>query len=193
MTKVPNPNGPQFIADADYNPDRLIGYLGASLRHAVNDHPDDANLADGLATWQVYRAHEAEILTQLQALSAAHEARRGGGQKEDGGGATISEQECTYKWLLWSDHHKAWWGPNESGYRNNVRDAGQYSHAEATKNLRRDCYCCLTPELAIPVPLASLPWRELDRWVEEAVNNARATRIEYGDVNTCFEADGGTR
>ena len=162
----------------DHGADYLIGRLRIVLEDAVKRHPADAPLADALDAIRAYEAGEAEALAAVDAQP------------------TISEQECSYLWLIWSDHHKAWWGPNSSGYRNHVADAGRYTQAEAAKELHRGCYCCLTPELAIPNPSSSLTGRDLDRWIEEAINNARATRIEHHDINRCYnpiEAAGGTR
>ena len=35
------------------------------------------------------------------------------------------------EYLIWSNEHRAWWGPGSAGYRRRVEDAGRYSHAEA--------------------------------------------------------------
>jgi hypothetical protein len=34
------------------------------------------------------------------------------------------------KYLIWSNKHERWWGPNRSGYVNRVADAGRYNHIE---------------------------------------------------------------
>lgn len=34
-------------------------------------------------------------------------------------------------WLVWSNEHKAWWGPNGCGYYVDVNSAGRYSYEEA--------------------------------------------------------------
>jgi hypothetical protein len=36
-------------------------------------------------------------------------------------------------YLIWSNEHKSWWGPNRAGYVARAVDAGCYSHAEALK------------------------------------------------------------
>jgi len=44
-------------------------------------------------------------------------------------------------WLIWSNEHKAWWGPNRGGYyaRDAVALAGRYSTAEALEICQHDC------------------------------------------------------
>ena len=41
-------------------------------------------------------------------------------------------------WLVWSNEHEAWWGPNNCGYYADVDGAGRYTLAEALEcaNLR---------------------------------------------------------
>jgi hypothetical protein len=34
-------------------------------------------------------------------------------------------------WLVWSNEHGAWWGPNESGYYTDIRSAGRYTKEKA--------------------------------------------------------------
>lgn len=36
------------------------------------------------------------------------------------------------KWLIWSNEHRAWWGPDSSGYRGIISHAGRYSFEEAS-------------------------------------------------------------
>lgn len=36
-------------------------------------------------------------------------------------------------YLVWSNEHNAWWGPNHRGYVNRVEHAGRYSKEEALK------------------------------------------------------------
>jgi len=46
--------------------------------------------------------------------------------------ATQSEtKEPTREWLIWSNEHRAWWGPNNAGYPKDVHKAGRYTLAEA--------------------------------------------------------------
>lgn len=35
------------------------------------------------------------------------------------------------EWLIWSNEHRAWWGPNNCGYPKDVSNAGRYTFAEA--------------------------------------------------------------
>jgi len=45
---------------------------------------------------------------------------------------TVSEtKEPTREWLIWSNEHRAWWGPNNAGYPKDVHKAGRYTLAEA--------------------------------------------------------------
>ncbi len=37
------------------------------------------------------------------------------------------------KFLIWSNEHRAWWGPNHRGYVASVEHAGQYTEEEAVK------------------------------------------------------------
>lgn len=34
-------------------------------------------------------------------------------------------------YLIWSNEHRAWWGPARQGYKRRVGDAGRYTQAEA--------------------------------------------------------------
>lgn len=34
-------------------------------------------------------------------------------------------------WLVWSNYHRAWWGPERAGYTREVAQAGRYTLAEA--------------------------------------------------------------
>ena len=40
--------------------------------------------------------------------------------------------EDTRKYLVWSNEHRAWWGPNYQGYLLTISHAGRYSLREAT-------------------------------------------------------------
>jgi hypothetical protein len=37
------------------------------------------------------------------------------------------------EWLVWSNEHKAWWGPNSLGYTKSRKSAGYYSFKQALK------------------------------------------------------------
>ena len=40
-------------------------------------------------------------------------------------------------WVVWSEEHGAWWGPNELGYVKKLAKAGRYSEREAREIERR--------------------------------------------------------
>jgi excisionase family DNA binding protein len=56
------------------------------------------------------------------------------------------------EWLIWSNEHDAWWGPDERGYYRDVHRAGCYAEAHARRIARvrgwRDDRT--PPEVAIP-------------------------------------------
>ena len=35
------------------------------------------------------------------------------------------------EYLIWSNEHRAWWGPNGGGYRTSLADAGRYDRERA--------------------------------------------------------------
>jgi len=43
----------------------------------------------------------------------------------------LLESLTVREWLVWSNYHKAWWGPNRCDYVWEVENAGRYSLAEA--------------------------------------------------------------
>ncbi|WP_226893875.1 hypothetical protein [Nisaea sediminum] len=43
---------------------------------------------------------------------------------------TSAETGC---YVIWSNEHRAWWGPNRSGYRAKLEDAGRYTRDEAVR------------------------------------------------------------
>ena len=97
------------------------------------------------------------------------------------GGGVPTEQQ----YLIWSEHHKAWWGPNRSGYRNHIADAGRYTLNDANQELGRGCYCCLTPEVVVPAPPAALlsTLSGMAQFADEQVRVATAAAIKAGKVN----------
>lgn len=68
--------------------------------------------------------------------------------------ATAESQadQDTEQFLIYSNHHHCWWGPNGSGYRSNATLAGRYDLADTDKWLTRGCGCCVVPEVVVPVP-----------------------------------------
>jgi len=37
------------------------------------------------------------------------------------------------EYVIWSNEHRLWWGPDWSGYRSKLIDAGRYSRQDAIK------------------------------------------------------------
>ncbi len=37
------------------------------------------------------------------------------------------------RWLIWSNYHRAWWGPNGGGYSTSEETAGRYSTKDALR------------------------------------------------------------
>ncbi|GHJ11181.1 hypothetical protein TPA0907_55480 [Micromonospora humidisoli] len=94
--------------------------------------------------------------------------------------ATPTEQQ----YLIWSHHHKVWWGANGSGYRSNPADAGQYTLADTAKWLGRGCYCCQVPELPIP---AEKVIGKGDRSVWGVITAATRAAVKAGQVNRHYD------
>ena len=60
-------------------------------------------------------------------------------------------------WLIWSNYHGAWWGPDRSGYYESVHHAGRYTMDEAIKLSRNRTMMGRTPpELPVPLKAALL-------------------------------------
>lgn len=60
------------------------------------------------------------------------------------------------EWLIWSNHHKSWWGANGSGYRTHIADAGRYAKGDTDQWLGRGCGCCQVPEVLVPAPAVAV-------------------------------------
>lgn len=45
----------------------------------------------------------------------------------------IVEKKGIRKWLVWSNEHRAYWGPGHSGYVEKRSEAGRYTYEEAVK------------------------------------------------------------
>jgi hypothetical protein len=72
----------------------------------------------------------------------------------------MTEEKELY--LIWSEEHGAWWGPDSSGYTRSLFEAGRYRPEEAHCIVER-ANSFLPPnevlrEIAIQDPLTSLPW-----------------------------------
>lgn len=55
----------------------------------------------------------------------------------------------TRTYLIWSNHHKAWFAPKGAGYVANLADAGVFTLADTKNWLGRGCYCCQVPEVVV--------------------------------------------
>jgi len=64
--------------------------------------------------------------------------------------------EFVTEWLIWSNHHKTWWGPNGNNYYSSIERAGRYAKADTSRWLGRGCGCCAAPEVIVPAPSAEL-------------------------------------
>jgi hypothetical protein len=61
-------------------------------------------------------------------------------------GARMSSSQDTEDYLIWSDEHNAWRGPNGRGHTRDPANAGRYTRAAAIKTCRN----------ALPVDLVTL-------------------------------------
>lgn len=96
----------------------------------------------------------------------------------------MSTAETEPKYLIRSNHHKAWWGPNGSGYRSNPADAGQYALADTEQWLSRGCYCCKVPEVPI---LAEKVVGAGDKSIQGVIAAATRTAIRAGQGNKHYD------
>lgn len=93
-------------------------------------------------------------------------------------------------WLIYSNHHRCWWGPNGSGYRSHIADAGRYELADTTQWLGRGCGCCPVPEVVVPAPSAEV-LADPEALANYARNQPRAATIRAkrdGRINRYAEA-----
>lgn len=58
-------------------------------------------------------------------------------------------------YLVWSNEHRAWWGPGEHGYVRELKRAGRYSRVQALAICRR----AIPTSMHIGGMLAELPVR----------------------------------
>ena len=66
--------------------------------------------------------------------------------------APTANQDDAY--LIWSNEHNAWWGPDRCGYRQSIEQAGRYSLPEALRccDLRSKVTGHLPSEVVQPSP-----------------------------------------
>lgn len=72
-------------------------------------------------------------------------------------------------WLVWSNEHRAFWGPNRCGYTGLIERAGRYSQAEAEAICRSACpranstiHEGTPPEICMPAPEALAALSRID-------------------------------
>lgn len=97
----------------------------------------------------------------------------------------------TAKVLIYSNHHKAWWGPNGSGYYTSIASAGRYNEADTAQWMGRGCYCCEVPEVLVPVPVeeaVSTPEKE-QAWSRSARGAATRKAKREGRVNKHYDPE----
>ena len=64
------------------------------------------------------------------------------------------------QYLIWSNEHKAWWGPGRAGYSHRLKRAGRYSREEALAI----CFEAMAgrrgnaPFPEIPIPATDVEW-----------------------------------
>lgn len=89
------------------------------------------------------------------------------------------------EFLIWSHHHKAWFGPTGAGYYRDITDAGRYALEDTKPWLGRGCGCCAVPEVVIPAPPASVlaaPGQTRE-WTAKRIKEATDARFAAGQVN----------
>lgn len=88
-------------------------------------------------------------------------------------------------YLIWSNHHKCWWGPNGSGYRAHIADAGHYTLADTERWLGRGCGCCRVPEVVVAAPTgqALVDPEARTEYARSAPRRATREAIKAGRVN----------
>lgn len=79
-------------------------------------------------------------------------------------------------WLVWSNEHKAWWGPSSSGYRLKVEQAGRYTWAEALRCCESRTYSGekMPPEVPVPSP-------ELEAMLSAAIVGQRPLNLSWSE------------
>jgi hypothetical protein len=67
------------------------------------------------------------------------------------------------KYLIWSNHQNAWWGPNGGHYVQDIWDAGRFDLDDAEQRMQIRTWepGRLPPEVAVKAPESHMP---LDTW-----------------------------
>lgn len=68
------------------------------------------------------------------------------------------------QYLVWSHEHKAWWGPNNNGYFQGIRNAGIYSREQALEIVKGATIAInwQWPPNELPVRIEDLPQEAQD-------------------------------
>lgn len=85
--------------------------------------------------------------------------------------------------LIWSNHHKAWWGPDGRGYYKDLTRAGRYAIPDTTRWLGRGCGCCQVPELVIPADKVT---GKSDRSIRGVIAAATRAVVKSGRANRYY-------
>ena len=87
----------------------VLAEIQCGRREIPADHPDAIRYGKRLESVE-------EFATRIAHLAASTQSET---------------KEPTREWLIWSNEHRAWWGPNNAGYPKDVHKAGRYTLAEA--------------------------------------------------------------
>lgn len=92
--------------------------------------------------------------------------------------------------LIWSNHHKCWWGANGSGYRSHIADAGRYAPTDTEQWLGRGCGCCRVPEVVVPAPGVDIlaDPEALADYAKKAPRKATRQAVKAGHVSPHWRA-----
>lgn len=87
--------------------------------------------------------------------------------------------------LIYSNHHKAWWGPDGNNYYRSIDNAGRYEPADTVQWLGRGCGCCPVPEVVVDVPAPAVLGdpAALAVYAGEAPQAATRAAIDAGQIN----------
>jgi hypothetical protein len=90
----------------------------------------------------------------------------------------------TETWLIWSNHHKLWWGPGGNHYYRDVSNAGRYQLDGLEQWLGRGCGCCKVPEVLVSASAVDAPEADLAKVIRAATREA----VKAGRTNRYAEA-----
>ncbi len=162
------------LTEANGNLHANAEYHLARARDALNHIGDVA-----------YRfGHPADINTVADAMTAIQQAAKEAAQASPyGTGNPI--------YLVWSHDAEAWWGPNNSRYHQDDREAGRYTAEDAAKacNARTWELGTIPPEVAIICPsVAELGRPGARNLLRKLIDEATRARIAERDQNQQVKA-----